>query len=125
MILFIITTGKNIQLFVAVHFYLWRCLACKDQQQVFYRELFSQCLDGFQYNYRIVFCFNLFFWIEAVITMAAAFFIIIVFSKIMKQYFPAAYTAFGISNCFIDELCANFSFTKGFISHQVLKLGHI
>ena len=87
-------------------------------------KTFVQCLDHFQHFHHIVLGFYFFFGVQTVVAITAIR-RIPVLSKIMEQYFPAAYRTLGISYGLIYQLCPHFSFAQRFIAHQVLQLGNI
>src|SRR4051812_38442485 len=101
MIIFILTNTKYIQLFVAVHVYLWCWSARQKSKCIISREALVQCFYYFQHFGSFVFCFYLFFWMQAVITVITIL-CMPVFTKIVHQHLTATHGSLSKSQCFIN-----------------------
>src|SRR3954462_10440160 len=116
MIIFIFTNTKYIQLFMAVHVYLWCWLTRQNSNNVIGRETLVQCFYYFQHLGSFVFYFYLFLRMQTVITVTAVL-CMPVLTKIMHQHLTAAHRSLSKCQRFIDQLGTYLTFAQGLITH--------
>src|SRR6476469_5036393 len=124
MFILVIPAGKYAKPFMAEHLYLWREPSGNNIHHVIIGKTFIQRFDCFQCHHYFIFGFYSFFWMPAIIAVATILFFIL-FPEITQDYFATANPTLRITNRFIDELCANFSFTERLVTHQVFQLAYV